>query len=249
MKNEEIFYFLNRKYPVSSACDFDNDGFLVGDRQADTVGILVALDCDFRAISEAKRLGCNLIVTHHPVIFKPLSGITAESVVYNLIKSDISVISMHTNLDIGKNGVADCICSAAGFEDIRPYTAADGFTLRSAKTAAIPAAELAGRLKTAFGTPIRYVAGKNPIESVLICPGSGGDYISDAVSDGFDALVTGDVKHNQFVDADNAGISLFDIGHFYGENTVVEPLAALLREQFTNVTVSTFHSKRLNWEL
>lgn len=249
MTNEDIFKFLDDKYPVASACDFDNPGFLVGDRQAETLGALVTLDCDFEAISEAKKRNCNLIISHHPIIFTPIKQVTAESVVYCLIKSDISVISMHTNLDIGENGVADCICKAAGFENVKRYTSGDGFELRKSVIAPVSPDSLAGRLKKAFGAPVRYVSGKKNIENILICPGSGGEYILEAISAGFDALVTGDVKHSQFVDAENAGVSLFDIGHFFGEDAVVEPLAAQIKEHFPDLPVSAFHSERIRWSL
>ena len=168
---------------------------------------------------------------------------------YCLIKSDISVISMHTNLDIGENGVADCICKAAGFENVKRYTSGDGFELRKSVIAPVSPDSLAGRLKKAFGAPVRYVSGKKNIENILICPGSGGEYILEAISAGFDALVTGDVKHSQFVDAENAGVSLFDIGHFFGEDAVVEPLAAQIKEHFPDLPVSAFHSERIRWSL
>ena len=247
MKNIEIYNFLNGIYPIETACDFDNPGFLVGDRNADTSGVLVALDCDLAAVCEAERRDCNLIVSHHPVIFDPLRAVTEESVVYALIKNGISVISMHTNLDIGIGGVADCVCRAAGLESVREYSAADGFLLRSAEISPISPKAFAERLKNAFGAPVRYTEGGKDICRCLICPGSGGEYTAEAVSSGFDALITGDVKHNQFVAAENAGLSLFDIGHFNGEDAVVEPLAALLRKEFTGLSVSVYHSDRLKW--
>lgn len=248
MKNIDIYNFLNERYPVEAACSFDNPGFLVGDGNAKVGGVLVALDCDFSAISAAEKNGCNLIISHHPVIFEPLKSVKAGTVVYELICKGISVISMHTNLDIAEGGVADCICRAAGLTEAEAYTAADGFILRSAKTAPIAAEELAAKLRAAFGAPIRFVAGSRAIESILICPGSGGSYISEAISAGFDALITGDVKHNQLVDADNAGASVFDIGHYAGEDSVTEPLAELLRSSLC-VPVYTYHSERLKWSI
>lgn len=250
MKNRVIFDFLNERFPVETASDFDNPGFLVGNEDDDVKGILVALDCDFSAINEAEKNGCNLIVTHHPVIFNPLKKVLAKSIVYELIRAGISVISMHTNLDIGENGVADCICLAAGFKNIEKYIAKDGFILRKATVSPISSDKLADRLKTVFDTPIRYLASDKPIEKILICPGSGGGYTSEAAEAGFDALITGDIKHSSFVEADNAGLALFDIGHFSGEDIVIEPMAEIISGAFSSVIpVYTFHSKRLKWSV
>lgn len=245
--NREIFDFLNEKYPVDTACDFDNPGFLVGDGAAQTAGVLTALDCDAAALEAAVQNGCNLIVSHHPVIFEPLKAVTVESVIYALIRAGVSVISMHTNLDIGAGGVADCLCAAAGFENPEVYHAADGFALRRVRISPCEAPELARRLRQTLGGAVRYTDGGRAIEKILVCPGGGGGYVDEAVRGGFDALVTGDVKHNQLVQAANAGLSLFDAGHFATEDTVVEPLAALLRRRFRKLPVFTYHSDRLHW--
>ena len=110
MKNIDVFNFLNGLFPVESAMGFDNVGFLVGNRQAEVKKVLVALDCDATAVKRAIEENCELIVTHHPVIFDGLKSVTEQDIVYELISRGISVISMHTNLDIGKGGVNDRLC-------------------------------------------------------------------------------------------------------------------------------------------
>ena len=110
MQINDIFEFLNRLYPVSTACDFDNVGLLVGDGNATLNKALISLDCTLKTVEKAIQEDCQLIITHHPVIFDPLKRVNCGSVVYELIKSGISVISMHTNLDIGDGGVNDSLC-------------------------------------------------------------------------------------------------------------------------------------------
>lgn len=235
MKVIDILNFLESKFPVSTACDFDNVGLLVGDGEREVNTAVVALDCDITAVEKALKVGAQLIITHHPVIFDGLKSVTAGSVVYELIKSGISVISMHTNLDIAAGGVTERLCESIGLTEVKPFTAHDGFVIREAKCTITDAEKLALHIKESLGGGVRYVAGNPPINRVLVCSGSGGDFLEDAVVGGFDALITADVKHNVFIDAINNGISLFDAGHYASENVIVAPLTKLLSEEFKSI--------------
>lgn len=235
----DVFEKLNTRFPVDTACDFDNVGILIGDRFAEVEGVLVCLDCTFSAIEKAKSIGANLIITHHPVIFDPLKAVNENSVVFALIKNSIAVISMHTNLDVGAGGVNDCLCEALGLNGVAKFEASDGYLLNRGETNISDPTVLAGDFKKRLSFPVRFVAGR-PIKKVLVCSGSGGGYIAEAISGGFDALVTADVKHNHFVEAENAGISLFDCGHFATENLCVKPLAEMIKSDFPDIKTETF---------
>ncbi len=242
MRVKEVFDRLNRLYPTETAADFDNVGLLVGDGEAEVTKVLVCLDCDLSAIKRAEEIGANLILSHHPVIFEPLRSVTAESAVYRAVQSGIAVISMHTNLDIAVGGVNEQLCRSLGFENFQKIEMSDGFSLLFAETAPISADRLAERLKTALSGNIRYTDGKKAIKKILFCCGSGGSYANEASKKGFDALITADVKHNQFVDAQNRELSLFDSGHYASEDIVIEPLAAVLRAEAANqFPVETYH--------
>lgn len=245
MKIQEIFEFLDGKYPVSSACDFDNVGLLVGDKNAELSGILVCLDCTVEAVEKAENEGCNLIVSHHPVIFDPIKNALADSIVYKLINKGISVISMHTNLDMGDGGVNDCLCKAIGLDDISPLVSEDGFILKSGVCPALSAENFADKLKTVLGGRIKFVDGGKEISRVLVCSGSGGEFIVDAIDGGFDALVTSDIKHHTFLVAKENGVSLFDAGHFETEDVCVEPLKALLQTNFVDLKIISHHPNYL----
>ncbi len=235
-----IFDFLCMRYPLNTACDFDNAGLLVGNRENKVKRALVCLDCDKSAVDYAISNGFDLIITHHPVIWDGLKSITADSLIYRLIRADISVISMHTNLDIADGGVTDRLCETLGLGDIQPYTASDGFLLRCGKTEHQTADLFAQKIKTALGGAVKYVGTEKNINRVLVCSGSGGSYLYEAAAAGFDALVTADVKHNLFVDAQNLGIALFDGGHYETERIICAPLAILLREEFSTVCFEPF---------
>ena len=130
----DIFNFLNSRCPIDTACDFDNVGILVGDETKEVKSIVVALDCDKTAVDKAISVGADLIVTHHPVIFEPLKAVREGDIVYRLISNNISVISMHTNLDVAESGVSDTLCRVLELSDIEPFVAEDGFCIRKAKT-------------------------------------------------------------------------------------------------------------------
>ena len=240
MKVKDILSYLESLYPPHTACDFDNVGLLVGDSESGVTGAVAALDCDINAVKFAKENGANLIITHHPVIFDPLKSVTENSIVFHLIKNGISVISMHTNLDVGAGGVNDLLCEKLCLKDIISFTAADGYLLKCGTTDIANADDFAAFIKKQLGGFVRYVAGNKPVRKVLVCSGAGGNYIGEAISGGFDALVTADVKHNHFIDAVNAGISLFDGGHFNTENIIVKPLCSLLQNQFTEIKFTAF---------
>ncbi len=247
IKAVDIFEFLNFKFPISDACDFDNPGFLVGDEQAQVKKVLVALDCDIEAVKEAVKIGANLIITHHPVIFSGLKSLVGEDVVKKVIENRISVISMHTNFDVGVGGVNDILCEKLGFLNTEKFVTSDGFKVNSVVSKISEPKELAMDISKKLGFPVKYVAGR-PIKKLLVCSGSGGDFLSDAYKNGFDGLVTADVKHNCFVDAKNYGISLFDAGHYATENICVKPLCNMLKKKFSDTEFLPFEPDYIKFE-
>lgn len=242
MTVQNIFDFLESKFPTDTACDFDNVGILVGDGNSVVKKALIALDCTALTVKEAVENGCNLIITHHPVIFNPLKNVLKGSIVYSLIENDISVISMHTNLDIAENGVSETLCKVLSPKTLENVTAHDGFTLKKCAVPTISSDDLADLLKNRLGGIVKYMPTEKPIENVLFCSGGGGGFIEDAISYGCDALVTADVKHSQFLLAQHHGIALFDAGHFNTEDIIVEPLKELLSRQFDTPFLTTHNS-------
>lgn len=242
MTVREVFEFLNTLFPVGTACDFDNVGILAGDPNAEITGAVVSLDCTPAAIQAARDNGCGLIITHHPVIFEPLKNVLAGSVAYELIKSGISVISMHTNLDVGTGGVNDALSAALGLCEVKKVAAADGYLLNTGKLPSPLSSEAVARLiKSRLGGCVKFNKTSAPIERLLLCSGSGGGYLCEVAHHGCDALVTADIKHNVFIDAERLGITVFDAGHFNTEDVVTEPLKNLLAEHFSALRVITCH--------
>ncbi len=241
MTVQDIFNFLNAKFPTATACDFDNVGLLVGDKDKTVSKALIVLDCTMIAIEEAINSGCELIISHHPVIFNPLKRILKGDIVFEAIKNNISIISMHTNLDQGSNGVNDILCDILEPTQKGTFVGYDNFIFRKCTISPISSDDLADKLKLKLGGSIKYVPSNKMIENVLVCGGSGGNFIIDAQNFGFDALITADVKHNHFLDAQHNGIALFDAGHFNTENVVIEPLKELLQNKFPQIKFKTNH--------
>ena len=242
-----IYDAIDRLAPFWLTMDFDNTGILVGDRNREVSCALLALDCTPAVVEQARQLGAQLIVTHHPVIFHPLKRVNEDAVVYQLIRSDIAVISAHTNLDIAQGGVNDALASAIGLRDCR------GLELLNEQTGAwlgrigtlpepLSPEAFAAHVKSCLNAAsVKFAAAPRAIHTVALCSGSGADCLDAAISAGADALLTSEVKQHEYLAAAAAGISIFDAGHFDTEDIVIEPLRDYLAKEIPDVHFFTSH--------
>lgn len=242
-----IYDAIDRLAPFWLTMDFDNTGILIGDRNREVSCALLALDCTPAVVEQAKQLGAQLIITHHPVIFHPLKRVNEDAVVYQLIRSDIAVISAHTNLDIAQGGVNDALASAIGLRDCR------GLELLNEQTGAwlgrigtlpepLSPEAFAAHVKSCLNAAsVKFAAAPRAIRTVALCSGSGADCLDVAISAGADALLTSEVKQHEYLAAAAAGISIFDAGHFDTEDIVIEPLRDYLAKEIPDVHFFTTH--------
>lgn len=242
-----IYDAIDRLAPFWLTMDFDNTGILVGDRKREIACALLALDCTPAVVEQARQLGAQLIITHHPVIFHPLKRVNEDAVVYQLIRSDIAVISAHTNLDIAQGGVNDALASAIGLRDCR------GLELLNEQTGAwlgrvgtlpepLSPEAFAAHVKSCLNAAsVKFAAAPRAIHTVALCSGSGADCLDAAISAGADALLTSEVKQHEYLAAAAAGISIFDAGHFDTEDIVIEPLRDYLAKEIPDVHFFTTH--------
>lgn len=245
MTAEKIYDFLNEKFPIDSATEYDNVGFLIGDKTADVKSAVLALDLTDSAINTAIENGANLIITHHPVIFDGIKSIKKGDTVYRLIENGISVISMHTNLDIGENGVCDALAKALELESIKTVIGSDNMSFREGVLKEYMSSDdFAAYVGRKLDTAVKYV-GESTVKRVAVCGGSGSEYMFDAIRQGCDALVTAEVKHHLFIEAERLGFTLIDAGHFPTEDTVIEPLCKMLSEKFPSVNFLTDHESAI----
>ncbi len=247
----DLYHLIDEKAPFSTQMSFDNAGLLVGDSGQEVTRILVSLDITEEVAAEAAELGCQLIVSHHPVIFHPLKRLTTgdptSRTVCALVRSRISAICAHTNLDMANGGVNDCLAQAAGLTDLELLavegTAPDGSPIGCGRVGSLKAGECSLTEYMAFLkqslTPhgMRFVDVGKPVRRVAVGGGACADYMDDAIAKGCDTFVTSDVKYNGFLDARDKGINLIDAGHYPTENVVCPQLAAWITDRYPELTV------------
>ncbi len=227
--------------PKALAAEWDNVGLLAGSADREVRSVLVALDITEPVVEEAERMGADLIVSHHPVIFHPVKSITDRDpsgrLLIRLVRSGTGAVCMHTNLDAAQGGVNDALASALGLQDAAPV--AEGGIARIGtlpETMALPG--FLARVRNALRpNGIRYVDGGRPIRKAAVGGGACGDFLWEAAALGCDAFVTADLKYNHFLDAGALGLTVIDAGHFPTEDVVCPVVVRYLREKFPGVQV------------
>ena len=235
--------------PSSMKYNWDNEGLLCGSFSKPVQHILVALDPFYHVCEEAVSVGADLLVTHHPLIFRAPKAITDEDPVGKCIlllaSHGIAAVNAHTNLDCCPGGVNDVLAARLGLSDaevLEPMGADNnGNPYGLLRAGTVPSQSLSDFLqnvKDRLGTPVlRFADGGRSVQKVAVGGGSCGDEYPAALAAGCDTLVTADVKYNQFWDAKELGLNLIDAGHFYTENPVCEMLAQQLRAAFPEAEV------------
>jgi len=230
MQVREIFDKLNKLAPVTTAMDFDNVGLLVGDMEAEVTRVAVALDCTPDSIAYAAANGANVLVTHHPVIFHPIKALTPQEVSFHALQSGINVICMHTNLDVAEGGVNDCLADALDVWETGPLCA-DGLGRIGTLIPPMSDEQLAAYVKERLGANgVRYNKSGKLHTVVAVGGGACGDLWREAQAGGATALISGEAKYNDFLDAQMAGFTIIAAGHFATENVVCAPLADYIRQ-------------------
>lgn len=246
----QVLSFLNTLAPQSRTMDWDNGGLLCGRGCKAVHRILVALDPFENVAREAAEIGAELIVTHHPLIFRPVSAVTDETAVGRTIlllaKQDIAAINLHTNLDLAPEGVNDVLSKRLDLENVQMIAPTDTDDagrqwglLRCGTVTEQPLEQYLRFVKEVLGTPVlRYADGGKPVHRVACGGGSCADEIMRVYHAGCDTFVTSDAKYNDFWDARDLGITLIDAGHFYTENPVCTYLCRKLTEAFPEIQVT-----------
>lgn len=222
--------------------DYDNAGLQVGNLNAEIHKALIALDVTEELVDEAVTKGCDLIVSHHPLIFRGLKHLTPETyierAVMKAIKNDIAIISMHTNLDNSYLGVSRALAERLGLQNLRLLRPCieDPECYGAGMIGEFPTPmeedAFLNVVSTVLGTPfLRHSAllGKM-IQKVALCGGSGSPFILDALENHVDAYLTADIKYHDFFVPD--GFLLVDGGHFETEQFTKEIIRDIIQKKF-----------------
>ena len=243
----DILAMVDSFAPFDAALSYDNVGILVGHPDAPVDTVLVALDLTMGAVEEAAKLGAQLILTHHPVMFggrKHMREDDAEgAVIAALIRHRMAMIAAHTNFDAAPGGVSEILASAVSIKQIVP--ACDGLFAVGGYDGTLR--DLERVVRERINPHARVYGSDQRIERVAVCGGAGGSFWADAHAAGANCYLTGEIKHHEALEAVQMGLRVIDAGHYETEHLSLNQLACGLQTRANalqyqlQVIVSEFH--------
>lgn len=242
----DIVALLEEAFPPTWQEDFDNTGLQIGEEIRPCTGVLLCVDATPEVVVEAYEKGCNLIISHHPLIFHPIKRITSmgrvDRTIYKAIKNDIAIYSCHTSVDNAPGiGVSWQMGRMMGMTDMSTLEGHDddeiGAGIIGRLQQPLEAEALVALVKSTFSSPIvrcsslDFVRGR--IERVTLCGGAGSFLLPKAIEAGAQAFIASDCKHNHFID--HLGqIFLVDLGHYEAEACTKRIFYQIIREKIPN---------------
>lgn len=237
---KDILNSLNALAPFSLAEPWDNVGLLVGSPEQEATAVLAGLDPTNPLLDEAIALGANVVITHHPVIFKPLPAIDTTAPYGRLLEkalaSRIAIIGYHTNYDNAAKGVSTILARQLGLENLVPLIPGgeDGTGLGRIGTfpAPLAATDFVARVLDVLGLASVHTAGRLPdqIATLAVCGGSGSEFAEQARLRGADAYLSAEIKHNIAVWAGETGFCIIDGTHYATEKPAIAALVTRLEQ-------------------
>ncbi len=247
MKAIDIIEAMDRWAPKEFVDSWDNTGFQIGDPNKEVTRILVALDLDKEVLNKAIYEDYQMIITHHPIIFKPLTSLTTighnTSIIYDAVKYGIVVYNAHSNLDLAEGGVNDSLADVLELKDVVPLSPVNRENLpqnlgygRVGYVDKIGFDDFLSFVKEKLSASHLVVYGdrRNTIEKVAICGGSGSDFILDAYNADADIYISGDIKYHEGQYGHELGLTIVDAGHFNTEKIVLPTIKTYLEVELEN---------------
>lgn len=249
MRVGEIEAYFETLYPADNKCDWDNDGLLLcPDRDREVNRVLTCLDVTFPAIEAAKERGCELIVSHHPLIFSPIKSITEDTIVGQklllLMESGISLLCLHTRFDGAVGGLNDVFASDLGIltePDVILLPEEPNIGGIGELTDKLSPSEFAERVSEVLSAPVKLYSAEMDISRVGFCCGSGKDLVLPCLRNGADAFVGGDISYHVALDAVERGMTVVDCGHFASEKKAVSVFSDNLQALSSELTVYPYY--------
>ncbi|GAY29740.1 GTP cyclohydrolase 1 type 2 [Bacteroidaceae bacterium] len=242
MKIKEVVTALERFAPLPLQESYDNAGLQVGLTEKEEVsGVLLCLDVTEAVVDEAVRLGCNLIVAHHPLLFRGLKCIDGrtqvERCVAGAIRHGVAIYAAHTNLDNVRGGVNWRMAEMLGLQDVCFLQEQSGGVGGSGAIGRLPVAEqpleFLGRVKHVFGVEalLRNEGPQRPVQTVALCGGAGEFLIDEAVAKEADVFLTGEMSYHRFFGREK-DLWIGVLGHYQSERHVIGLLRDILSDVF-----------------
>lgn len=260
MKCSEMIYQLETLSPSSFAESYDNVGLLIGNPQKEIRSVLIALDAVRQVVEEAAQLGVDMLLTHHPMIFRPLKSIRSDHFIgakaMQLIRHDICCYAMHTNFDI--MGMADAAADEIALQNrqvlyvtYEDEIAKEGIGRYGSLPSVMSLQQCAYHMKKAFRLDEVRVYGDagRRIETAAISPGSGKSIVKTAIEVGTDVLITSEIDHNDALDAMEQGLAIIDAGHYGLEKLFVPYMKEYIEREMPGITVYTAQETNPFWTI
>ena len=228
----KIYDYIDSIAPFSAQEEWDNSGLQVGSRTQDVKKVLIGLDATASLVEEAKKKGCDLIISHHPFIFNAVKSFVEPSPAFMAAKYNISVISAHTSFDCAVGGVNDVLAELVGVYNTK---LSENKLFRIGKTDCKTVRDFALTVKNALNADVFCSLPEKEIKNVAVCGGSAAEYIETAKNEGADAFLTGEVKHHEILDACDSEIAVICAGHFETEVPAMRVLSEKLQNQFPEI--------------
>lgn len=239
----DIINVLEELAPPSLAEEWDNVGLQVGDPRRPVHSAWVALDASPEVVAAACRSQVDLLITHHPLFFRPVRRIETHTfwgaAVAQAVRHDLAVYSLHTNLDAAADGLNDWLGRRLGLLRMRPLTTPRGLTRPcrcgigrvGALSKATPLGDLARQVKQRLGAAAVRVAGdpRLRVKRVALTTGSGSSLVADFLNTEADVFISGDLRYHEVRDIEHARRGAIDVGHFHSEHLMVDLMAQRLR--------------------
>ena len=248
MNINKIIDLIEAAAPKELAYPWDNVGLLIGGRDKEVRKILLTLDTDLYTVREAINNKCDMIISHHPIMFGGIKRIdfdTSEGEMINLlIKNDIAVYAAHTNMDAAEAGINSVLARLFELSDVKVLEECGDLTTGIGRYGnlknEISFEELCSLAKKVLNTPCVRASGdmSKKIKKLAVASGSCAEYIENAVHAGCDAIITGDLKYHETIEGTEKGICIIDAGHYPTEVIVKDIFAELLKNTDTELVYS-----------
>jgi len=248
--------------PTRLAEEWDNVGLQVGAGDWPVGTVWVSLDPRPDVVDQAAEAGADLLITHHPLLFKPLRSVDPSTpvgaILVRALASKTAIYAAHTNLDSAVDGLNDLLAGAIGLTDLRPLAAVasgddagEGLGRIGRLPAPLELETFARQVETALGVKsAAKLSGRADlkVETAAVCSGSGSSLMRQFLNSDAQVYVTGDLRYHDALDAQDADRGLVDIGHFASEAIVVDllvrRLSEMARSKGMNLTVEPCRIQR-----
>lgn len=237
---KDIIAYFDHVLPKTLSEPWDHDGVMVlPEENREIKRVLISLDATSAVIARAKSISAELIVTHHPLIFNPLSSLEVTDAygkrVIACIKNNLAVLSYHTRLDEVDGGVCDCLAALTGLEKTeKMFPCGRIGILRNEMSYT----EFSEQMKMLLGiTSVSGVNSTGRVKKIAVVSGSGKDFVADAKKAGADTFLTGEMNHSSLIEAKELGLNVVCGTHYATENGVLSHIQELLMSKFPDLII------------